>query len=310
MSFQPRLSIVVPVLNEEDNVVPLVDQVRAALEGDDWELLFVDDGSTDATAQRVTGAARTDPRIRLITLALRYGQSTAMQAGFDHSHAPVVVTMDGDLQNDPRDIPLLVSKLEEGYDLVAGYRMRRQDKWVTRKVPSWIANRVIHWITGVPIRDNGCSLKAYRRPLLHRMHLYSDLHRFIPALAAGTAGARIAEVEVRHHPRVAGRSNYGLSRVWKVLVDLLTIKMIRSFRGKPLRLFIIAAALPALVALALSLAAVGAWIDLQSLTFITVILLLVSLAVYLSMLGLLAEFFVWARSSARSEAPMARELGR
>lgn len=310
MNIEPRLSIVVPVLNEEDNVVPLIEGVRAALQGQGtWELILVNDGSSDATAERVTAAAIEDPRVRLVSLARRYGQSTAMQAGFDHSLGRVLVTMDGDLQNDPRDIPMLVRKLEEGYDLVAGYRMRRQDKWLTRRAPSWVANRIIRWITGVPIRDNGCSLKAYRRPLLNRMGLYSDFHRFIPALAAGTAGARIAELEVRHHARVAGRSSYGLSRVWKVLIDLLTIKMIRSFRLKPLGLFIRAAAVPAVGALLLTLAAVaGSTPRLQSLAFATVILLLISLSVYLSMLGLLAQFFVWVKNRGRSLAPMAREL--
>jgi len=310
MKAQPELSIVVPVLDEEENVLPLVERVRAALEGrHTWELLFVNDGSTDATAARVTAAAFADPRIRLLSLARRYGQSTAMQAGFDHSRGEVVVTMDGDLQNDPYDIPRLVAKLREGYDLVAGYRMRRQDRWLTRKVPSWVANRIIRWITGVPIRDNGCSLKAYRKELLDRMCLYSDLHRFIPALAAGTAAAQMAELEVRHHPRTAGSSSYGLSRVWKVLVDLLTIKLIRSFRLRPLGLFLRAAVVSALAAILLTIGgAVVLAPGVRSLTFATVVLLLITLAAYLFMLGLLAEFFVRVKSREHSLAPIATEL--
>ena len=159
---------------------------------------------------------RSLPRIRASCsseLARNYGQTQAMQAGFDRANGRIVVSMDGDLQNDPRDIPLLVAKLEEGFDLVAGYRMRRQDKVVTRKIPSWVANRIIIWLTGVRIRDNGCSLKAYRRDLLDQLHLYSDMHRFLPALAAATANARIAEVPVRHHARRFGVSKYGLTRV-------------------------------------------------------------------------------------------------
>ncbi len=301
MQKPPDLSIVVPVLNEEDNVAGVVTQVRQALEDSfSWELLFVNDGSTDSTAARVSELAILDPRIRLLTLAARFGQSAAMQAGFDHALGRVVVTMDGDLQNDPLDIPRLVEKLDEGFDLVAGYRMRRQDKWLTRKFPSQIANRVIRWITGVPIRDNGCSLKAYRRGLLERMRLYSDLHRFIPALAAGTAGARITELEVRHHPRTAGESSYGLSRIWQVVIDLFTIKMIRSFRLRPLQLFLRLALPPALVASAM----VGARLltnapALRSLSFATVVLLLVALSAYLLVLGLLAESFVRLKTRGR-----------
>lgn len=309
---RPELSIVVPVLNEEDNVQPLVASVRDAL-GDryDWELLFVDDGSTDATAARVREACVADSRVRLIPLARRYGQATAMQAGFDHCGGDVVVTMDGDLQNDPADIPKLVATLREGYDLVAGYRVRRQDTWLTRKVPSWVANRLIRWLTGVPIRDNGCSLKAYRRELIDRMKLYSDLHRFLPALATGTAAARIAEVDVRHHPRVAGRSSYGLSRVWKVLIDLLTIEMIRSFRLRPVTLFIGMAGLCLLLSLLLALGGLmsAAGAPVRSLAFASVILLVISLAGYLSMLGLLAEFFVRVTGRDRgSQAPLVKEL--
>jgi hypothetical protein len=160
-----------------------------------------------------------------------------------------VLSMDGDLQNDPRDIPVLVRKLEEGYDLVAGYRERRQDKLITRKVPSFVANRLIAWLTGVRIRDNGCSLKAYRRSLLDQLDLYSDMHRFLPALAAATAGARITEIPVRHHARRYGQSKYGLSRIGKILADLLTIKMIASFREQPLILFAIGAAVSGICAL-------------------------------------------------------------
>jgi hypothetical protein len=224
--------------------------------------------------------------------------------------------MDGDLQNDPRDIPLLVDKLREGYDLVAGYRLRRQDKVITRKIPSWVANRLITWLTGVRIRDNGCSLKAYRRELLDQLHLYSDMHRFLPALAAATANARIAEVPVRHHARRFGTSKYGLSRIAKLLADLLTIKMIASFREKPLAMF----GLSALGAACAGTLFFGAWLwsftqppgalegaPMNAYVFPGSALLCIALAAYLMMLGLIAEE---ALQKVRAEEQQERAGGR
>jgi glycosyltransferase involved in cell wall biosynthesis len=283
------------MMNEEGNVLPLVDAVREALaDRPSWELILVDDGSQDRTREIVAQAARRDSRVRLVPLARNYGQSTAMQAGFDSSRGRLVVTMDGDLQNDPRDIPLLLDELAKGYDLVAGFRLRRQDRFVTRKIPSWFANRIIRWMTGVPIRDNGCSLKAYRKELLARMRLYSEMHRFIPALAAGTAGARITEVGVRHHARARGESKYGLSRIFRVLADLIAIKMIRSFRLRPLMLYAsMAAAAAALGALSLVASAVAitrfSAPDAVSLVFPSISLLFFTLALFLMMLGLVGE---------------------
>lgn len=291
---EPRVSVVVPIFNEEQSVPPLIDAVRQALVDEDqgWELLLVDDGSTDRSAEIARAHSKADPRVRLLRLARNFGQTAAMQAGFDHARGRVVVSMDGDLQNDPRDIPRLLEKLEEGYDLVAGYRERRQDHLIRRKIPSWMANRIIRGLTGVNIRDNGCSLKAYRSELLKRLHLYSDMHRFIPALAASTAGARIAEIPVRHHPRRFGESKYGLTRVAKVLADLLVIKMIRSFRERPLVLFSIGA----LSAFLMTLVFAGLWITLlllrpetPALPLAGVSILLAGLAVYLMMLGLIGE---------------------
>jgi glycosyltransferase involved in cell wall biosynthesis len=224
--------------NEEENVPPLVEAVRGALRNDlAWELVLVDDGSRDGTATVASRLAEQDSRIRVGHLARNYGQTQAMQAGFDLATGDVIVSMDGDLQNDPRDIPRLVAKLEEGYDLVAGYRVRRKDHLLKRKIPSWIANRLIRFITRVDIRDNGCSLKAYRRWTLDRMPLYSDMHRFLPAMAAAMAGARITEIPVRHHARQFGSSKYGLSRIFKIMADLLTITLISWFRERPLVLF-------------------------------------------------------------------------
>jgi glycosyltransferase involved in cell wall biosynthesis len=295
MTNHPFVTIVVPMMDEEANAGPLVDAVAAAL-GDEpaWELILVDDGSRDRTREVIAAVAREDPRVRLVALARNYGQSTAMQAGFDHARGEVVVTMDGDLQNDPRDIPLLLETLAGGYDLVAGFRIRRQDRVVTRKIPSWVANRIIRWITGVSIRDNGCSLKAYRRELLSGMRLYSEMHRFIPALAAATTGARITEVGVRHHARERGKSKYGLSRIFRVMADLMAIKMIRSFRLRPLALFAVLAAFAAILAalgLGASLLAILTFseTDAVSVVFPAISLLLLALAAFLLMLGLVGE---------------------
>jgi glycosyltransferase involved in cell wall biosynthesis len=291
---QSLLSVIVPLYDEEASIPPLVEAVRGVLDGyGPWELVLVDDGSTDGTVPTVVRLAAQDTRIRLVRLARNYGQTAAMQAGFDHARGGVVVSMDGDLQNDPQDIPLLVAKLQEGYDLVAGYRVNRQDK-ISRRIPSWVANRLIRWITGVPIRDNGCSLKAYRRALLDCLHLYSDMHRFIPAVAASAAGARIAEVPVRHHPRRYGQSKYGFSRIAKVLADLVTIKMIRSFRERPLALFGVSAAIAVAPSLAFAAAAVVAMKSFgpdkaNALVFPGVALVWLELACYLVMLGLIAE---------------------
>lgn len=306
---RPQLSVVVPLHNEEESVAPLVEAVRRALASHPgWELVLVDDGSRDGTASLAATLAAGDPRVVLIRLARNYGQTLAMQAGFDAARGDVVISMDGDLQNDPEDIPRLVATLEQGFDLVAGYRERRQDKLLTRKVPSWVANRIIRAVTGVNIRDNGCSLKAYRRAALDRMHLYSDMHRFLPALAAATAGARITEIPVRHHARRFGRSKYGLSRVLKILADLMTILMISWFRERPLALFGLGAA--GAVGLAglffvLSLRVVeGASAELADAYVLPAAALLwVMLAGYLLMLGLLGEVAVRRAREEHTELP-------
>lgn len=311
---RPRLSVVVPLYNEEESVGPLVDAVRDAL-SDSWELVLVDDGSRDRTVERARKLASADARVRLVRLARNYGQTPAMQAGFDQARGDIVVTMDGDLQNDPRDIPALVARLEEGYDLVAGYRERRQDVFLKRRLPSMIANWLIRKATGVPIRDNGCSLKAFRRPVVDQLHLYSDMHRFIPAVAAATAGARITEMPVRHHARRFGQSKYGLSRIAKVLADLLVIVMIRSFRDRPLHLF----AGSAIGAALLGVATLIAWgvaliyfrpLKAEAVVFPSVALVWLQLAGSLLMFGLLAESAVrrYSRLVARV-APLVREGG-
>lgn len=201
-----------------------------------FEMVFVDDGSKDATPRLALEVAKSDPRVRLVRFRRNYGQTPAMAAGIEHAQGDILITMDGDLQNDPADIRNFLEKIEEGYDIVVGWRFNRQDKLVSRKIPSKIANWIIGKVTGVPIKDNGCSLKAFRASLIKHIPLYSEMHRFIPAMAS-IAGPRIAEIKVRHHARQFGKSKYGLSRIYKVLLDLLVIKTVSSFTSRPLLWF-------------------------------------------------------------------------
>ncbi|HEY8540427.1 MAG TPA: glycosyltransferase family 2 protein [Steroidobacteraceae bacterium] len=236
--MQPKLSIIVPMYNEQENVTPLYRAIIDAVAklGYPFEIIFVDDGSADRTVAIATELACRDPRLRIVKFRRNYGQTAAMAAGIEYARGEIVVTMDGDLQNDPEDIGAFVSKIEEGYDLVVGWRYNRQDKLVSRKIPSRVANWLIAKVTGVPIRDNGCSLKAFRADLIKNIPLYSEMHRFIPAMAS-MAGPKIAEIKVRHHARRFGKSKYGLSRIYKVLLDLTVIKTIATFASRPLRWF-------------------------------------------------------------------------
>jgi glycosyltransferase involved in cell wall biosynthesis len=234
----PELSIVVPLYNEEDSLRPLYAAITHAVAplGISFEIVFVDDGSRDATVRVADEIARSDPRVCLVKFRRNYGQTPAMAAGIAQAAGDVIVTMDGDLQNDPADIDALLRKIDEGYDIVVGWRFARQDKLVSRKIPSRIANTLIARVTGVPIKDNGCSLKAYRASLIKKIPLYSEMHRFIPAMAS-IAGPKIAEIKVRHHARQFGQSKYGLSRIYKVLLDLMVIKTVASFTARPMLWF-------------------------------------------------------------------------
>jgi glycosyltransferase involved in cell wall biosynthesis len=313
VSSAPRLSVVAPLYNESQNVRPLVEWILQALETypATFEIILVDDGSRDGTWNEVRSATA-DKRVHGLRLGANVGQTAAMMAGFDNARGQVIVSLDGDLQNDPRDIPALVSKLDEGYDLVCGWRQQRQDKLLLRKVPSWLANRLIRRLTGVPIRDNGCSLKAYRRELLNRIPLYAEQHRFIPALSA-SVGARITEMPVRHHARRFGESKYGISRTLKVLVDLITLKMITTFRSRPLLGFAVAA----LPALGIGLVFAALWLfslthfspeKAGALVFPGAGLLAVGVAFYLFMLGLVAEVALSSERGDASDTPNAWEV--
>lgn len=230
-----NLTIVVPLYNEEENVERLYSSIIDAVGPERYvfEVILVDDGSHDRTVEIAAGIAANDARLRVVRFRKNYGQTAAMAAGIDLARGDIIVTMDGDLQNDPKDIPNFVSKMNEGYDIVVGWRFNRKDKLFSRKIPSKIANWLIGKVTGVPIKDNGCSLKAFQANVIKQVPLYNEMHRFIPAMTSIT-GARIAEIKVRHHARQFGESKYGLSRVYKVLLDLLTVKTIVGFAQRPL----------------------------------------------------------------------------
>lgn len=230
-------SVVIPVYNERENVALLHDALTKSLSGREYELVFVDDGSTDGSLNALGELARADPsHTRVIQLRRNFGQTAAIAAGIDHSHGDVIVTIDADLQNDPSDIPLLLEQIDSGYDVASGWRKDRKDPWLTRTLPSRVANWLISVVTGVPLHDYGCTLKAYRREILEGFRLYGEMHRFIPAYA-GWVGARIAEVPVRHHARRHGKAKYGLERTAKVILDLFTVKFLISYSNKPIYLF-------------------------------------------------------------------------
>jgi dolichol-phosphate mannosyltransferase len=234
----PYLSIVIPVFNEQDNIAATYEGLRAMLAGLDRsaEILFVDDGSVDRTQARLTEILAEDARVRVVTLARNFGQTAAIMAGLDHARGEVVAMMDGDGQNDPADIPALLAKIEEGYDVVSGWRRDRKDRLLTRKVPSWMANWLISRMTGVRQRDFGCTLRAYRSWVVRELKLYGEMHRFIPAFAS-MVGARMVEIPVAHHPRRKGSSKYGLERILKVVLDLMVTMFLRSYLARPIYLF-------------------------------------------------------------------------
>jgi glycosyltransferase involved in cell wall biosynthesis len=237
MTVRPQISVVIPVFDEEDNVAVLHREVTASLEsyGRPYEVLFVDDGSRDRTLARLVEIEAADPRVRVLRLRRNFGQTAAFSAGFDHARGDVVVTSDGDLQNDPADIPRLLARLDEGYDMVCGWRRARRDP-PSKRVPSWLANRLISWATGVRLNDYGCSLKAMRSEVVRGMRLYGEMHRFIPAVASWM-GVSLAEVPVNHRPRTRGRSKYGLGRTLRVLLDLFTVKFLLAYGTRPSHLF-------------------------------------------------------------------------
>jgi glycosyltransferase involved in cell wall biosynthesis len=232
------LSVVIPAYNEEENVPILYEKLKKVLDGlgQDYEIIFVDDGSTDGTYQRLKQLAEKDSRLKVIRFKRNYGQTAAMSAGFEHAKGDVIITLDADLQNDPEDIPILLEKLKEGYHVVSGWRKDRKDPFLSRRLPSMIANWLISKITGVHLHDYGCTLKAYRAEVVKDLELFGDMHRFLPALTK-RRGAKITEVVVRHHPRMFGRSKYGIGRTVRVLLDIMLVKFLNEYINKPLYMF-------------------------------------------------------------------------
>jgi glycosyltransferase involved in cell wall biosynthesis len=228
---------VIPVYNEAENLADLHRELTASLQslGQPYEILIVDDGSRDGTLERLLAIEAADPRVRVLRLRRNFGQTAAFSAGFDHARGEVIVTSDGDLQNDPADIPALVAKLDEGYDMVCGWRRQRRDP-VSKKIPSWFANRIISAATGVRLHDYGCSLKAIRAEVVKGLRLYGEMHRFIPAVASWM-GVSLAEIPVNHRRRTRGRSKYGLGRTMRVLIDLFTVKFLLAYGTRPAHLF-------------------------------------------------------------------------
>ncbi len=291
-----ELSLFLPVLDEEENLRPMHAKIAAALDalGRTAEVIYVDDGSTDNSLQILKEIAAGDGRVRVISLRRNYGQTAAMSAGIDAAKGNILIPMDADLQNDPADIIRLLDKLDEGYDVVSGWRKNRQDKLISRKIPSKIANRIISWIGGVKLHDYGCSLKAYRRDVIQDVKLYGEMHRFIP-IYASWAGARVTEIPVDHHARTMGKSKYGISRTIKVVFDLMTIKFMAEYHTKPIYVFGTFGMIAFLLAMiagvwALVLKFEGVSFILTPLPVITVVMLAISVQFFL--MGLLAELLV------------------
>lgn len=290
----PELSVVIPVYNEEDSVQPLYDSIEAALadSGLNYEVILIDDGSTDDTFKRLSAIHELDSRYKVACLRRNFGQTAAMAAGFDLSRGKVVITMDADLQNDPKDIPQILDKMAEGYDIVSGWRKKRRDKLITRRLPSIAANWLISRVSGVPLHDYGCTLKAYSRGVIDNVSLYGELHRFIPALAS-SYGVRVAELPVNHHARRFGKSKYGLSRTIRVFLDLITVKFLLSYSTKPLQIFglagVVSAGLGFFLGIYLSYQRLFLGIGLSSRPLLLLAILLIFVGVQFISMGLLGE---------------------
>ena len=294
--IRPTLSIVIPVLNEEENVSLLAEEIRRSLDtqGLAYEVVAVDDGSTDGTWTRLESIRAQDPRWVLVGLRRNFGQTAALSAGFDHAKGEVIVTLDGDLQNDPADIPRLLA-LAKDHDVVSGWRKERQDPFLSRRLPSMLANWLISRVTGVRLHDYGCTLKAYRREVLEHLHLYGEMHRFIPAIASWM-GISLAEVETNHRPRRFGRSKYGIARTLRVILDLITVKFLLSFATKPIQFFGLLGLLSVSIGIAIGgylsvlKLAFGAQIGGRPLLFLGILMIVVG--VQIIVMGLLGEMLV------------------
>lgn len=290
------LSIVIPLYNEEENVLELHGRLKPVMEsiGEKYEIIFIDDGSTDKTLTLLQEIQAADDTVIVLSLRRNFGQTAAFAAGFDYSRGDIIVTMDGDLQNDPRDIPKLLELMKD-HDLVSGWRKSRKDPFLSRRLPSIIANSLISKVTGVNLHDYGCSLKAYRRDVIKNLKLYGEMHRFIPAVASWY-GVRIAEVETTHYPRLRGKSKYGISRTMKVVLDLITVKFLQSFSTKPLQFFgpigLLSGALGFFISLYLSIDKLLSGKDIGGRPLLLLGALLIIVGIQFIGMGLLGEMMV------------------
>lgn len=294
MSEYPKISVVAPVYNEADNIdgfiaeiVPILEKIEGG-----FEIIMVDDGSTDTSFEKLQAAHERDNRIKVIRFRGNFGQTAAFSAGFSYARGETIVTIDADLQNDPADIPALIARLEEGYDIVAGWRHDRKDKFLSRKLPSMIANKIISWTTKIHLHDYGCSLKAFHRDVVKNIQLYGEMHRFIPAVASWM-GVKVAEVRVNHRPRVAGVSKYGIGRTIRVILDLITVKFLLSYSTSPIQIFgligVLSGGLGFLMALGLSIQKVFFEIPLGNRPALLLAVMLIVIGVQFISIGLLAE---------------------
>ena len=302
-----KLSIVIPVYNEAENLVSLLDELYHAMEKQSypWEVIFVDDGSVDTSWEVIKKFAEADPtRVIAISFRRNFGQTAAIEAGIDHAMGDVIVFMDADMQNDPNDIPMMLEKIYEGYDLVSGWRVNRKDNYLLRVMPSRIANALISWVTGVRLHDYGCTLKAYRRDVITGFRLYGEMHRFIPAYA-GSVGAKIIEVPVNHRPRRFGKTKYGLERTIKVILDLVTVKFLISYALKPIYLFggtgLFLMILSALTLLFLMIRRIWLEIPVSTSPFLPTATMLMILGFQSILMGLIAELLVRTYHEAQSK---------
>ncbi|MHC4789897.1 MAG: glycosyltransferase family 2 protein [Planctomycetota bacterium] len=291
-----EVSVVVPLFNEKDNIGPLYDQIKESLSDNySYEIIFVDDGSNDNSFTILSQLQKTDNRVRVIRFRKNFGQTAALSAGFTHARGNIIVAIDADLQNDPADIPEMLAKLKEGFDVVSGWRKKRHDNIITRLLPSIVANWLISKITGVKLHDFGCTLKAYRREILVETKLYGEMHRFLPALASWS-GARICEMVVNHRPRTAGVAKYGLGRTLKVILDLITVKFLGSFSTKPIYIFGTLGFVSALGAVASGLVVVyqkyAHNFSMNRNPLLVLTALLITATIQFILMGLLAELLV------------------
>ena len=291
------ISIVVPLYNEEENVRLLYEEIAGVLDTMTCqsEIVFADDGSRDKTLEILEAIQQQDPRVRAVSLRRNFGQTAAMTAGFDHASGEIIITMDGDLQNDPHDIPKLIEMLNQGFDVVTGWRFDRQDPFLSRRLPSQMANRLISWVTGVKLHDYGCTLKAFRREVIQNINLYGEMHRFIPAIASGM-GISFAEVKVNHRARRFGTSKYGISRTIRVVLDLITVKFMLSYATRPLHVFgtvgVVSSSLGLFIGLILTIQRQFFGVGLANRPLLLLAVLLIFMGIQFITIGLLAELVV------------------